>query len=101
MAPLSTLPPYIKDMDYVLLMTSEPDGRGQQFNPWALEKIAQARALLPKEISIVVDGGITEQWLPKVVSAGADTVILGRTLWVENPEAQYDRLQRMLEKEDR
>ena len=49
----------------------------------------------------MVDGGITEQWLPQVVSAGADTVILGRTLWVENPEAQYDRLQRMLEKEDR
>lgn len=100
MAPLSALPPYLKDIDYVLIMTSEPDGRGQQFNPWALEKIAQARALLPKEISVVVDGGITEQWLPKVVAAGADTIILGRTLWVEDPEAQYDRLQRMLEKEE-
>lgn len=96
MAPVSMALPYIEDMDYVLIMTSEPDGRGQQFNPWALEKIAEARRLLPASISIVVDGGITEQWLPKVVAAGADTVILGRTLWVEDPEAQYDRLQQML-----
>ncbi len=96
MAPVSALLPYLKDMDYVLLMTSEPDGRGQEFNPWALEKIAEARRLLPERISIVVDGGITEYWLPRVVAAGADTVILGRTLWVEDPEAQYDRLQRMI-----
>ena len=96
MAPVSALLPYLKDMYYVLLMTSEPDGRGQEFNPWALEKIAEARRLLPERISIVVDGGITEYWLPRVVAAGADTVILGRTLWVEDPEAQYDRLQRMI-----
>ena len=96
MAPVSALLPYLKDMDYVLLMTSEPDGRGQEFNPLALEKIAEARRLLPERISIVVDGGITEYWLPRVVAAGADTVILGRTLWVEDPEAQYDRLQRMI-----
>ena len=96
MAPVSALLPYLKDMDYVLLMTSEPDGRGQEFNPWALEIIAEARRLLPERISIVVDGGITEYWLPRVVAAGADTVILGRTLWVEDPEAQYDRLQRMI-----
>ena len=96
MAPVSTLLPYLQDIDYVLLMTSEPDGRGQVFNPWSLEKIAEARRLLPAHISIVVDGGITEEWLPKVVAAGADTVILGRTLWVENPEAQYARLQRIL-----
>lgn len=96
MAPVSLLLPYLQDIDYVLLMTSEPDGRGQVFNPWSLEKIAEARRLLPAHISIVVDGGITEEWLPKVVAAGADTVILGRTLWVENPEAQYARLQRIL-----
>ena len=96
MAPVSALLPYLKDMDYVLLMTSEPDGRGQEFNPWALEKIAEARRLLPERISIVVAGGCTEYWLPRVVAAGADTVILGRTLWVEDPEAQYDRLQRMI-----
>lgn len=97
MAPVSTLLPYLQDIDYALLMTSEPDGRGQVFNPWALGKIAEARRLLPAHISIVVDGGITEDWLPEVVAAGADTVILGRTLWVENPEAQYERLQRMLD----
>lgn len=96
MAPVSMALPYIEDVDYVLIMTSEPDGRGQRFNPWALEKIAETRRLLPDSVSIVVDGGITEQWLPKVVATGADTVILGRTLWVEDPEAQYDRLQQML-----
>lgn len=96
MAPITSVMPYVRDLDYVLIMTSEPDGQGQQFNPDMLEKISQARKLLPKHISIMVDGGVSEYWLPKVVAAGADTVILGRTLWVEDPEAQYDRLQRML-----
>lgn len=99
MAPVVSCLPYVRDLDYVLIMTSEPDGKGQQFNPDMLDKIAEARKILPENISIMVDGGVSEYWLPKVVAAGADTIILGRTLWVEDPEAQYDALQKLLAQE--
>ena len=46
------------DLDYVLIMTSEPDGRDQQLNPRMLEKIRFARNRLPERIAIMADGGI-------------------------------------------
>lgn len=96
MAPVAAVLPYVEDLDYVLIMTSEPDGRGQQFNPAMLKKITEARRLLPQRIRIAVDGGVTRDWLPRVVAAGADTIILGRTLWTQDPDATYDALQEML-----
>lgn len=97
MAPASNVIPYIKEIDYVLVMTSEPDGMGQEFNPGMLDKIGWLRRCLPERISIMADGGISEEWLPRVVAAGADTVVLGRALWADNPDAQYDKLQQLLE----
>lgn len=99
MASVTAVLPYVEDIDYVLIMTSEPDGRGQQFNPAMLEKIAQARQLLPKRVSIAVDGGILRDMLPRVAAAGADTVILGRTIWTEDPQETYDALQSLLAQE--
>ena len=84
---------YADQLDYVLIMTSEPDGAGQAFNPWTLSKIARARALLPERIGITVDGGISPERLPQVVRAGADTVVLGRAVWeAEKPGTRYREL---------
>lgn len=84
---------YADQLDYVLIMTSEPDGAGQAFNPWALSKIAHARALLPERIGIVADGGISLERLPQVVRAGADVVVLGRAVWgAEEPGNRYQEL---------
>lgn len=80
-------------LDYVLLMTSEPDGEGQIFNAQALSRIARARALLPERVGITVDGGISSELLPQVIQAGADTVILGREIWgAADPGGRYQAL---------
>lgn len=96
MAPIDRILPYDSMLDYILIMTSEPDGENQQFNPRMLEKISLARKVLPENIRIAVDGGVSEHWLPEVVACGADTVILGRTIWTEDPEARYDTLMNQL-----
>lgn len=84
---------YADQLDYVLIMTSEPDGAGQAFNPWALSKITRARALLPERIGITTDGGISPERLPEVVRAGADSVVLGRAIWgAEDPGKRYEEL---------
>lgn len=86
MEPVSSAFPYIEFLDYVLIMTSEPDGRGQEFNSYMLEKIREARECLPKRISVMADGGISEDYMKQVIKAGADTLVMGRAIWnAEDP----------------
>lgn len=45
----------MENVDTVLIMTSEPDGRGQDFLPAMIEKIRAARQLAPS-LEIWADG---------------------------------------------
>ena len=56
--PIEQVMSYIGSFDYLLLMTSEPDGCGQRFRSCALERIRRARACIPDEVMIYADGGI-------------------------------------------
>lgn len=73
--------PYVDLVDYLLVMTSEPDGRGQLFNSCMLDKISEARRVLPERISIMADGGISESNMGLVKEAGADEIVMGRAVW--------------------
>lgn len=85
--------PFLSSLDYVLIMTSEPDDGDCIFCEAILDKIREARQILPPHISIWVDGGVGEAQLPLVTAAGADTVIMGRAVWhAEDPCAQAKRL---------
>lgn len=73
--------PYLALVDYVLIMTSEPDGKAQKFNGCMLEKIRRARTMLPERVSIIADGGISEENMKQVIRSGADTLVMGRAVW--------------------
>jgi len=73
--------PFMDYADYVLIMTAEPDGNGEKFNPAMLEKIKEFRNSLPPGKEIWVDGSIGENELPLVLAAGADKIIMGRYLF--------------------
>jgi ribulose-phosphate 3-epimerase len=75
------LVPFAAALDYVIVMTAEPDARGMRFHPPMAEKIARARALLPEQVEVWADGGIGEVEIPLVAAAGADTVVVGRAVW--------------------
>lgn len=75
--PAAEILPYLDTVDYVLVMTSEPDGRGDLFQAHVLDKIRQLRAASSR-VSIVADGGIDKDILSDVRSAGADTAVIGR-----------------------
>ncbi|MFI3283690.1 MAG: ribulose-phosphate 3-epimerase [Erysipelotrichaceae bacterium] len=79
--PIETIIPFIQSIDYILIMTSEPDDGSNFFNTEILKKISHARKILPNNIEIWVDGGISEKHLPLVTNAGADTVVMGRAVW--------------------
>ena len=85
--------PYIDKLDYLLIMTSEPDGEGQKYNPFLIHKIRQARKLFPPKISIMVDGGVSETTMKEVIEAGADTLVMGRAVWgAKNPAEKIREL---------
>ncbi|MBQ6508385.1 MAG: ribulose-phosphate 3-epimerase [Flexilinea sp.] len=79
--PAEAVLPFRSAMDYVIVMTSEPDGKGQQFFPPVLEKISRLRAILPPETEIWADGGVNESNMRQVTAAGADTLIMGRCVF--------------------
>lgn len=91
--------PYVDEVDYVLLMTSEPDGKGQEFHASILKKIEEARQILPEHIRIVADGGISKENMLSVVKSGADTLVMGRAVWnAADPGQQIDYLLSLLNK---
>lgn len=91
------LRPYAHALDYVLLMACEPDGRGQEFNPAVLDRIREARAILPPDARIVVDGSINESNMREVACAGADVLVMGRAVWgAADPAAEIARLTALL-----
>ena len=93
MASVELALPYIDKLDYLLIMTSEPDGEGQKYNPFLIHKIRQARKLFPPKISIMVDGGVSETTMKEVIEAGADTLVMGRAVWgAKNPAEKIREL---------
>lgn len=97
MASVEQALPYIDKLDYLLIMTSEPDGEGQKYNPRLLHKVRWARELFPVGISIMVDGGISEDTMQDAVRAGADTLVMGRAVWgAEDPAERIHWLMKQI-----
>lgn len=89
--------PYVDEVDYVLIMTSEPDGKGQEFHASILKKIEETRRMLPERIRIVADGGISKENMFSVVKSGADTLVMGRAIWnAVDPGQQVEYLLSLL-----
>ena len=86
---ISSLEDIISDADLVLIMSVNPGFGGQQSIPHSLQKIEILKEMiLRKNLStlIEVDGGIDLNNAPSVVSAGADILVAGSSIFkAENP----------------
>lgn len=69
--------------DSVLIMTSEPDGYGQLFNPWLISKVAEAADIFSAS-EIWADGGIDLPAAKRLYHAGAGHIVLGRAVFGSN-----------------
>lgn len=78
---VEVLLPFIFKMDYVLIMTSEPDEEGEHFQKGMLQKIKSAKEILPKNIEIWADGGINEENIHMLKEESVDAAIVGRAIW--------------------
>ena len=80
-------------VDLVLCMSIHPGYSGQEFMPDALPRIAKTRELLPSEIHLQVDGGITNENVRSVYDAGATLIVAGSAIFErEDLPRAYRRL---------
>ncbi|MGB4681026.1 MAG: ribulose-phosphate 3-epimerase [Firmicutes bacterium] len=100
--PKTELPPlqiYRPHLDYVLILTTEPEYDDAPFLPGVLEKVARGRQQLGLEgVKWMVDGGIAPGNIAEVVRAGADIVVVGRSLFKQGSlEENYALLKKSME----
>lgn len=80
--PLSVLDYVLDDTDMVLLMSVNPGFGGQKYIPQTTEKIRSLKEKINgRAVDIEVDGGITEENVSEVISAGANVVVVGSAVF--------------------
>ena len=78
--PISALADFIDQIDFVHFMTVEPGFYGGQFVESVLDKMSDFHYFYPDK-PISVDGGVNLETAPKLIQAGANTLIVGSYIW--------------------
>jgi len=71
-------------VDTIMVMTVNPGFGGQAFLASSLPKIAEVRRAIDgsrRKIALQVDGGISHTTAPRVIEAGADTLVAGTAIF--------------------
>lgn len=89
--PAESVMDLIGEVDMVLVMTVEPGFGGQDFMPETLPKLTALRDAAERagtSLWLQVDGGIDVDTAPDAVSAGADTLVAGSSVFGAQDRAQ-------------
>ncbi len=101
--PLEALEYVIEDANVILLMTVDPGYKGQPLVPQTLRKIEKLRKIIKDmqlDIQISVDGNVNSQYIPDMVSAGADKLVLGSSGLFRKDISIHDALEKIYESID-
>ncbi len=97
--PLKAIEPYLERCDFILFMTVNPGFGGQEFIPEPLKKIKELNHIKQQRnlsLDIRVDGGITRHNAKSIVTAGANTLIMGSGLLKQpNPQEIIDYIHQL------
>ena len=84
--PLPLLQHYLPYLDFVLILTTEPEEKNCTYLPSVLGKISEGRQQPYLEnIKWEVDGGFTSENISDAKKAGADIVVSGRGIFNDRP----------------
>ncbi len=96
-----TLEWILEELDFVLLMSVNPGFGGQSFLPLVLRKIEKTKTIIVKRglsAAIEVDGGVSSETLPGLLSAGADWFVAGSAVFGSGaPALAARRLKELLD----
>lgn len=96
---VALIEPFLSKIDYVQFMGIAKIGRqGQPFDSRVIARIRTFRAKHP-DVTIQIDGGVTEATAPLLFAAGADRLIVGHTLLeAKNMRETFLNLSKLTEK---
>ena len=99
-SPIEWLEDTLTDVDFVLLMSVNPGFGGQKFLANVLRKIEKLRLMRAQKglsFAIEIDGGINVVNLRTVLTAGADWIVAGSSVFdSENPTETVRRMKETL-----
>jgi ribulose-phosphate 3-epimerase len=79
--------------DLVLCMSIEPGYSGQEFMPEAFGRLRRLRELLPSNVALQVDGGVHQDNIAEVRSAGANLLVAATAVFGDrDPASAYQGL---------
>ncbi len=78
--PLDALDDLGAAVDFVALLTTEPDEAGEALLPGSIGRVSEARRRLPGRTRLQVDGGVDRQNIGALVRAGAQDLVVGRSI---------------------
>jgi len=95
---INMIKPYLKELDYVLVLTVHPGFYGSKFLKSELKKVTQIKNINPK-IKVIVDGGMQPTTIGQAAKAGADFFVSGSyTTKSDNPKLAIRSLLKKLNK---
>jgi len=96
--PVEKIIPYLKQCDYILILTVHPGFYGSKFLSSPLKKIPLIKKYNPS-VRVVVDGGMCPERIGLAVQAGADYFISGSyTTKAEHPRERISKLMMVIKK---
>jgi pentose-5-phosphate-3-epimerase len=90
----------LPSVDLVMLMTVNPGYSGQKLVPGAMDKIAEFaeyRETKGVPLEIEIDGNVSWENIPKMIEAGADTLVVGTSSMFGKKENRRNDAARLLD----
>ena len=79
--PVEAVEPVAELVDLCLLMSVNPGWGGQRYIPASTSRLARLRELLPPEVVLEVDGGISLETIDEARDAGAELFVAGSSVF--------------------
>lgn len=89
---VSVLKKYLRDINYVLILTVHPGFYGGKYLKYPLKKISEIKKENPK-VKIIVDGGMNPSTVKDAFRAGADYIVSGS--FITKAEKPKERMREM------
>ena len=88
--PVEAVEPVADIVDLCLCMSVNPGWGGQKYIPSSTDRLRRLRALLPDDVVLEVDGGVSLETIDEVVGAGAELIVAGSAVFgAADPAAAY------------
>jgi ribulose-phosphate 3-epimerase len=92
-SPVELVEPVADIIDMCLVMSVNPGWGGQKYIPSSTERIRRLRSLLPDDVVIEIDGGVSLDTVDEIRDAGAQLFVAGSAVFnAADPQAAFKAL---------